>query len=156
MPDHNSPIDEIIHNAMRRGEFDDLPGAGKPLALDDEAHIPAELRLAHRILKQNDLAPDWILLGKEIEAEREAALAALDAAARTHAGARSDARRSAKSQQMLEAAEVVWAAAREAFRAAYCKLNQKILRYNLKLPPGFPHKPSLNAERELARKTAPR
>ena len=41
-----------IEEAIERGEFDDLPGAGQPLDLDDlDASLPEELRLAYRILK---------------------------------------------------------------------------------------------------------
>jgi DnaJ-like protein len=40
-----------IEDAVARGEFDDLPGAGRPLELDDDALVPEELRMAHRILK---------------------------------------------------------------------------------------------------------
>jgi hypothetical protein len=42
-----------IAEAAERGELDDLPGAGQPLALDDAALIPEELRMAHRILKNS-------------------------------------------------------------------------------------------------------
>jgi hypothetical protein len=150
MPDdRSSPIDEIIRDAMRRGEFDSLPGAGKPLALEDDTHVPAEMRLAHRILRDNNLAPDWIMIGKEIEADQEAALAAVRLAARLHRGARLDAMRSEQPHLLLEAAESAWQEAQAAFRAAFVKLNQKILRYNLKLPPGFRHKALMNAEAEL-------
>jgi len=41
-----------LEEAIERGEFDDLPGAGLPLDLDDmDASLPEELRLAYRILK---------------------------------------------------------------------------------------------------------
>lgn len=40
-----------ILDAASRGELDDLPGAGKPLDLDDDALVPEDLRMAHRILK---------------------------------------------------------------------------------------------------------
>lgn len=41
-----------IEEAIERGEFDDLPGAGHPLDLDDlDPSLPEELRLAYRILK---------------------------------------------------------------------------------------------------------
>lgn len=150
MPDDRNPIDEIIRDAMRRGEFDGLPGAGKPLSLEDDTHVPAELRLAHRVLRDNNLAPDWIMIGKEIEAEREAALDALRTAAWLHRGARYDALRSPHPEQLLQAADDAWQLAQADFRAAYARLNQKILRYNLKLPPGFPHKAMLNAEKEIS------
>jgi len=41
-----------LEEAIERGEFDNLPGAGLPLDLDDmDASLPEELRLAYRILK---------------------------------------------------------------------------------------------------------
>lgn len=40
-----------ILEAASRGELDDLPGAGRPLDLDDDALVPEELRMASRILK---------------------------------------------------------------------------------------------------------
>ena len=35
-----------IQEAMERGEFDDLPGKGKPLDLSDDPMVPEELRMA--------------------------------------------------------------------------------------------------------------
>lgn len=46
-----------IAEAVSQGELDRLPGAGKPLALEDDPLIPQELRVAHRILKNAGLVP---------------------------------------------------------------------------------------------------
>jgi len=46
-----------IEEALARGELDGLPGAGRPLELDDDALVPEELRLAHRILKNAGFTP---------------------------------------------------------------------------------------------------
>jgi len=40
-----------IQEAAARGELDDLPGQGAPLALDDDALVPEDMRVANRILK---------------------------------------------------------------------------------------------------------
>ena len=40
-----------IAEAAERGDLDDLPGAGRPLDLEDDALVPEELRMANRILK---------------------------------------------------------------------------------------------------------
>ena len=40
-----------IAEAVSQGELDGLPGAGRPLDLDEDALVPEELRMAHRILK---------------------------------------------------------------------------------------------------------
>ena len=47
-----------IEEAIARGEFDELPGAGRPLELDDvDPLLPEELRLAYRILKNAGFSP---------------------------------------------------------------------------------------------------
>ena len=51
---------------MRNGDFQNLPGAGKPLKADDLSRIPEELRLAYRILKNADCLPPELDLKKEI------------------------------------------------------------------------------------------
>ncbi len=40
-----------MQEAVGRGEFDNLPGTGKPLALDDDTLVLPELRAAYRVLK---------------------------------------------------------------------------------------------------------
>ncbi len=80
--------EERIQEAMRRGDFDDLPGAGKPLDLDDDLLVPPEVRIAHRILKNAGFVPPEVIERREI-ADLEAALADLaDAAERKRALAR--------------------------------------------------------------------
>jgi len=46
-----------IREAQARGELDHLPGAGAPLALDDDALVPEDLRAAYRILKNAGFLP---------------------------------------------------------------------------------------------------
>jgi len=59
-------VEERIRRAQEEGEFDNLPGAGKPLPSDD-ATVPEELRLAYKILKNADCLPPEIELKKEID-----------------------------------------------------------------------------------------
>ena len=115
-----SLIDEQIQDAIRKGHFADLPGAGKPLKLEDESHVPEHLRMAHRLLKENDLVPDWMAQGQELDAAYEKLLA--------------DLRRANQG-----------AAAREAAK----KYNRQVLSYNLKVPPGVVHKRHIDFEAEL-------
>lgn len=58
--------EEQISAAIRRGEFDDLPGQGKPLVLEDDSAIPDVLRVAYRILKNAGCLPPEQELRKEI------------------------------------------------------------------------------------------
>ena len=59
-------VEQRIRDAQERGEFDDLPGRGKPLKLRDDSRIPEELRLAYKILKNAGCAPPELELKKEI------------------------------------------------------------------------------------------
>ncbi|MEW6613283.1 MAG: DnaJ family domain-containing protein [Pseudomonadota bacterium] len=58
--------EERILEAMQRGEFDNLPGAGKPLQLEDLSMVPAELRMAYKVLKNAGCLPPELELQREI------------------------------------------------------------------------------------------
>lgn len=67
-------MEEIIQRAMERGEFDDLPGKGKPLDLEQDKPDPYAKEgswIVNRILRQNKAAPLWIELEKAIREDRE-------------------------------------------------------------------------------------
>ncbi|MEW6734592.1 MAG: DUF1992 domain-containing protein [Acidobacteriota bacterium] len=57
---------EKIKEAIERGEFDNLPGKGKPLDLEEDANVPPDLRLAYRIMKNAGVAPPEVSLRKEL------------------------------------------------------------------------------------------
>ncbi|CAI0971306.1 DUF1992 domain-containing protein [Serratia ficaria] len=54
-----------IHQAQEKGEFDNLPGQGQPLALDDDSAVPAELRAGFRLLKNAGYVPPELQARKE-------------------------------------------------------------------------------------------
>jgi hypothetical protein len=58
--------DNRIREAMEAGDFDDLQGKGQPLNLEDDSHIPPELRMAYKILKNADCLPPEVVLRQEI------------------------------------------------------------------------------------------
>ncbi|MGX1266036.1 succinate dehydrogenase/fumarate reductase flavoprotein subunit [Rossellomorea marisflavi] len=43
--------EQRIRKAYEEGEFNELPGFGKPMDLNDDAGIPEELKMAHRMMK---------------------------------------------------------------------------------------------------------
>ena len=55
-----------ILEAIENGVFDNLQGQGQPLKLEDESHIPPDLRMAYKILKNADCLPPELELRKEI------------------------------------------------------------------------------------------
>jgi hypothetical protein len=58
-----------IREAIDEGAFDHLDGTGEPLDLEENPYEDPALRMAHRILRNNGFAPDWIEEGKEIDRE---------------------------------------------------------------------------------------
>lgn len=119
-------VDRAIRKAMEDGEFKDLPGEGKPLEWHDDPNTPDEMKLAYKILRENDLAPDWIVQGRELEARQEQLLAQL--------------------QQAIAGHTDVTSLAKEIER-----FNRQVVSYNLKVPQGVQHRPLINLQREIER-----
>ncbi len=63
--------EQRIREAQKKGDFDNLPGSGKPLKLDDDSRVPEDLRLAYKMLKNGGFVPPEIEVKKEIRQTRE-------------------------------------------------------------------------------------
>ncbi|MBQ4615286.1 MAG: DUF1992 domain-containing protein [Mailhella sp.] len=61
-----SQAERRIAQAQKDGAFDHLPGEGRPLAAEDDSLIPAELRMAFKVLKNAGYVPPEIADRKEI------------------------------------------------------------------------------------------
>jgi hypothetical protein len=78
--------EQRIAEALARGEFDALPGAGRPLDLEDDRLVPEDLRLAHRILRNAGYAPPEVESLRQIaQLERAVAEQSGDEAAQARA-----------------------------------------------------------------------
>ena len=55
-----------INDAIQRGEFDDLPGAGRPLELEDLSHVPPHLRLGYKVLRNANVVPPEVEMRREM------------------------------------------------------------------------------------------
>jgi hypothetical protein len=71
-----------IRAAIASGEFDDLPGRGKPLPRDEMARVPAELRMGYRVLRNAGCLPPHLEACKEAARLRVLIDAAADPAER--------------------------------------------------------------------------
>ena len=69
-------VEAIIKEAQERGEFDNLPGKGKPIDLTAYFDTPEELRMAYSVLKNAGMTSREVDLLKEI-AELKQVLAAV-------------------------------------------------------------------------------
>jgi DnaJ homologue, subfamily C, member 28, conserved domain len=66
LPGYEKIVEQRIREAVEKGEFDNLPGKGKPIPLEDDSHVPEELRLAYKLLKNADCLPPELMEKKEI------------------------------------------------------------------------------------------
>lgn len=121
--------EEKIRSAIESGQWDNLPGKGKPLQWPENPYEPPEWRMAFSLLRQNGFSLPWLEERKEIEAE-------LDQFRSTLAGLR---------RQDIQPAELDWA------KSQIERLNRRIFRYNLGAPSERFHINPLSLERELER-----
>jgi hypothetical protein len=71
----NRIAENRIREAMEQGAFDNLPGAGQPVSLEEYFSTPEDLRMAYSILKNANCRPVEVELLNEI-ARLEQAIAA--------------------------------------------------------------------------------
>ena len=63
---------EIIYDSMKRGEFDNLRGQGKPLKLEPVNPVLDNVeQIINKMLNNSGFAPEWIGLDKEIRTSME-------------------------------------------------------------------------------------
>ncbi|QWU13649.1 protein of unknown function [Paenibacillus sophorae] len=70
--------EQRIEEAMRKGEFRNLPGHGKPLELEDMSGVPEELRMSFKIMKNAGLLPEELQLRAECATLENLLAACLD------------------------------------------------------------------------------
>ena len=135
-------IEDHIRRAMEEGKFDNLPGNGKPLEMDENAFEDPEWRLANKVLKDGGYSLPWIETRREIEASLETARAALKRAWAW--------RQDGLAQKQPDPrAEGEWQRAKNAFREHLAAINKRIFHYNLETPsPRFQRLP-VDAQREI-------
>ncbi len=73
-----------ILEAIEAGAFNNLPGRGKPLKLEDDSQVPPELRMAYRIMKMADCLPPELELRREIVQLQDLMAALPDEQAKLH------------------------------------------------------------------------
>ena len=83
-PGFDKIVEERIKNAQRKGDFQDLPGSGQPLNLDDDNFVAEDLRLAYKILKNADFVPPEIEIKKEIAKTEQLLTSLKDEIGRAH------------------------------------------------------------------------
>ena len=63
-------VERKLEEAARAGAFDRLPGPGGPIDLTENPYVPADWRLAFKILADHKIVPEFVERRKEIETIR--------------------------------------------------------------------------------------
>ena len=71
-------VEALIKEAQERGEFDNLPGKGKPIDLTEYFEAPEEIRVAQSVLKNAGMTSPEVQLLKEIAELRQMLAAVMD------------------------------------------------------------------------------
>ena len=71
-------VESIIQEAMARGEFENLPGQGKPIDLMEYFNTPEDVRMSQAMLKNAGMVPVEIGLLQEIATLKESLASAED------------------------------------------------------------------------------
>lgn len=113
-------VEQRIWHSMEEGQFENLPGRGKPLNLSTNPHAdPAEDTL-YRILSKNGCAPEWVELNKEIRCQISEWRLALKKAWMSKCNG--------DHSEWIEGSEILQVQLRH--------INNKVFRYNLIVPFG--------------------
>ena len=127
-----SLTEKKLREAIEQGEFDNLPGKGKPVDLEENPFEDPNLRVVHRLLRNAGFAPAWIEERKDIDLQLEAALTKLKRGWHLF-------------RESPAGAE--WERCLREFRVIGAELNERIRMYNLRAPAAVFHRKHIDADR---------
>ncbi|NJD59701.1 MAG: hypothetical protein C3F13_03885 [Anaerolineales bacterium] len=138
-------IEELLRKAMADGKFDNLPGKGKPLRLEESnPHADREWELAYKMLKDSGYSLPWIEEIKDIDSQLDSARNELRLAWATYQAGFAQ-------TSTANAAAMEWGRAQAAFREKAHQLNKRIRTVNLQVPNLRFQRPVLDPDREIQR-----
>jgi len=129
-------IEDIIREAMERGEFENLPGKGRPLNLTLDPLLDPLTSIMHRILIDNGVSHPLIEARRGIASETDEARTAL--------------RRAWQFYQHSHDEEA-WTEALLKFRARVKGINREVRIFNLKTPSPALHGLAIDTGEEISR-----
>ncbi|XP_015760021.1 PREDICTED: dnaJ homolog subfamily C member 28-like [Acropora digitifera] len=133
-------VEDLIQEAMSKGEFKNLSGSGKPLKLEQELFVDSTTRRLNKVLIDSGFAPEWISLDKEIRQDiyhlRESLLIA---------------RKKLGPSPLAMQADNQWNHILREFENKLCFVNKKIDKFNMIVPILNKQKVHVNFDREVTR-----
>lgn len=116
-------VEDLIQEAMSKGDFDNLTGYGKPLgAPTPNPYVDFTQQKINKILADNGFSPEWILLNKEIREK----LQELSASLRRE--------RAQFASDLSDRDAVKWQCVVGRYESVADEINDKIDKYNILVP----------------------
>jgi len=137
-----SRIEKQIKEAQDSGKFENLPGYGKPLNLEQNPFEDPTMSMAYHLLRENGFTLPWIELGKEIDLLSAEAQKKLIRTWHWY-------NRILESRKGVEKARNIWDKAVQEYTEGIVNINKKILNYNLQIPATRFERLQLNPEKFL-------
>lgn len=126
----NDLVGQRIDEAMRQGMFDNLSGRGKRQNLQNNPHVPEGQGMAFDLLKNNDMAPAWIMDRKAVQEDIQKLRAKLRRLTALHQEGMADENENLRYQWQQS-----WNGYLESWRDEIAVLNKRIEALNLYQPP---------------------
>jgi hypothetical protein len=74
LPRWESWVEQAISEARERGDFDNLPGHGQRLVIEENREA-GDWEMGYHLLKNAEMSPPWMELNREVQAETAALVA---------------------------------------------------------------------------------
>ena len=147
----NDLIEDMIEDGRRRGLFEDLPGKGKPLDLEQNIYEGSSA-LANKLMKANEIKPAWLSQRMDVSEKIDQLRVEMR---RTWTRYRTSFEQS-QGETHRQALSLGWDDMCCRWQKSIEKLNKEIETYNLKRPNGQMELFKLRLDDELERIDAPR
>ncbi|KAH6933286.1 hypothetical protein HPB50_013999 [Hyalomma asiaticum] len=117
-------VEDLIQESMARGEFNNLPGSGKPLKFAPEnPYVDSTTRKLNEVLITNGYVPEWVMLEREIAEEKRKLRSAL-----------SERRSQLGTAPLAGDEQRLWQEAVRSMNSAAAQINRKIDKFNMVVP----------------------
>lgn len=142
-------VDHLLREVIGDGDISNLPGAGKPLPLDEDSHTPLDQRVAFKIMHDNEVVPEWMALANSLEASEARIRAEINSLDCELPAALADA-----AAGTAGCGGTKWSRYLNRLYERIKQHNSDVLLHNLKAPSGIPHKPLLAGDKLITQALA--
>ena len=142
-------VDERIRKVIGDGNMSWHPGAGQPLQLESDEHVPEDQRLTHKLMKDNDAVPPWMTLAFTLKDKHEKIVRRTMQYARDFVQRRHEALIVGSFVRDRHAHDR-WQEACRRLREDVLVYNGELLNYNLQVPTGIGQMIPLNPDELIA------